>query len=466
MASMLELSPFDQMTGVHTYIVRTLGFTTPDDAAQEQALASLRTAANKLASHFPYLAGVVVNSGASETSSGTFKVVPYPPHEGSDKFLHIKDCKNELPPYAKILEAKAPASMLDGRIICSGYGFPHMYPSSENMPAYIVDVCLLQGGIFLTFNTQHNIMDANAEDKMVRYFARLCAGGELTQEELLMGDINRQEVFKTFPDTNNPDLVSWFRCPSALPFTRPWPPVYADAPWHSFRISASNLAALKQLAASTPQANGQETNSTHTAPFFSTNDIVTALIWKHLVRSRAITSSPDQDVGLVRAVNGRKSFNPPLPQTYIGHVVTCVWTRVTLSELMSLPLPQLALALRKSLIEGTTTDHMQSLLHVLRTESDKTTVNYGASMKENDIMITSHVAHSLYEADFGAESGLGKPDVVRRPNLPDGRGLIYMLPKARDGSVDIVASLTAEDVKIMQEGEGAEEWKKYFEYLG
>lgn len=461
---MLELGPFGQMIGVHTYNVKTLGFSTPDDAAQNRAIASLTAAASKMASHFPWLTGQVVNFEANSTSSGAFKVVSYGPHEGPNKFLHIKDCKDLLQPYATILEAKAPLSMLDGRILSPGYGFPYMYPSAEAMPVFVVQISLLRGGLLLTFNAQHNVMDANADSKIIRCFAKLCAGGEVTQEELELGNGDREKYFPPITSTDELDKLEWFRMPSMLPFSPPWPPQYGNAPWHCFRIPASSIAALKNMAKA-PSVNDQ-TDSAYNAPYFSTDDIMTALVWKHLVRSRALPGDTTTS-GLVRAVNGRQHFDPPIPAGYIGHTVTCVWTRIPFSELLSKPLPSLAHALRKNLIQYASPNQLKSLVNLLQTTEDQTTINYGATMNmDTDVMLTSHTAHGINEANFGNESGLGLPDFVRRPNLPDGRGLAYLLPKGRDGSVDMVAGLLPEDLKTLREGEGSEEWNTYVKYIG
>ena len=464
MATLLELGPFGQMVSVHTYNLKTLGFTTPDDAAQDRAVASLIDAANKLVSDFPYLAGQVVNSGATSTSSGTFSVVAYPPHEGPEKFIHVKDCKELLKPYKEILEAKAPLSMLDGRIVSPAYGFPYMYPSAEAMPVVIVQVNLLKGGIFLTTAFQHDVTDANADSRMIEYFARRCAGGELLPEELELGNGSREKFFPQATNTEELDPMECFRLPGTLPHSPPWPPQYGNAPWYCFRMDAAKIAALKDIGKS-PEAN-EPKNDAYSAPFFSTDDIMSALIWKHMIRSRSLTGD-DITPGLVRAVNGRPHFDPPVPAKYIGHAVTCAWTRVPMTDLSTLPLRSLAFALRKSLLEYASPARMRSLVHLLRTTEDQTSISYGAAMNmETDVMLTSHVGHGVYNVDFGEKSGLGRPDVVRRPNLPDGRGLVYMLPKGRDGSIDIVASLLPEDLKTLREGEGSEEWNKYWEYIG
>jgi hypothetical protein len=99
----------------------------------------------------------------------------------------------------------------------------------------------------------------------------------------------------------------------------------------------------------------------------------------------------------------------------------------------------------------------RALFHALKTTPDKSTFNYGAKMNpETDLMITSFVAQKLYETEFGA---LGKPDFIRRPKLPDARGLCYMMPLTREGDVDICVSLEDEEFEALMRVEG---WKDLF----
>ncbi|KAF2647374.1 hypothetical protein K491DRAFT_699672 [Lophiostoma macrostomum CBS 122681] len=467
MATLLELGPIGQMVGVHTYNHKTLGFRIPDQTAQDKAIQNLTAAANKLASHFPWIAGQVVNVGASSTSSGTFRVVEYPPHEGPSKFLYVKDCRNALQPYDTILKAKAPASMLPGHVLSSDFGFPNFYPSAIGMPVLKMQVNLLEGGILLSICAQHNVMDANGDSRLIGYFARLCAGGDLTSEELAWGNIDRNTLFPSISAEKDLDKLEWLRIPSMLPFDpKPWPPQYGDAPWRYFRIPASSIAALKGMASSQTSEVQANVDST-VKPWFSTDDLMTAFLWKHMVRSRSLDLDSTTQTGLIRAVNGRARCSPPITSGYLGHMVTCIYTHIPLSGLFTMPLREIALALRKTMLEKATPQHMRSLVHLMRTTEDKTTINYGASMNPvTDVMITSHTAHGIYEADFGEESGLGLPDIVRRPNLPDGRCIVYMLPKGRDGSVDVVTSLDEGEVKTLREGEGCEEWNELVEYIG
>ncbi|KAF2729254.1 hypothetical protein EJ04DRAFT_502679 [Polyplosphaeria fusca] len=449
---------------MHTYAQVSLGFTVPDDEAQRRAIDKLVEAANKLVSIFPWLAGQVVNEGSGPSNSGTFKVVAYPEHQGPFKFIRVKDCANELPPYTDILTAGAPLSMIDGRILSPAYSFPCVYPVGEIMPVVILQINTLSGGMFMTFCGQHNVLDGNSTASFIQYLARVCAGKELTADEIAVGNIDRDRAFPQAVEKLDLDELQYLRMPSLLSQPRPtWPPEYGPAPWYLFRIPSSKITQLK-AAASTPAMNGHS-EGIDTAPFFSTNDLLTAFLWKHLVRSRCLDKDIDPETALIRAVNGRKRFSPPIPAEYLGHTIQCVYTRIPLASLSILPLGTIASALRRKLIDGTTPASLSKLVHLFRTEDDKTTINYGATMNgKTDVVITSHIAHEVATADFGA--GIGMPDVVRRCNLPDGRATAYMMPRARDGSVEVATSLTKEDVHILRNGPGCEEFNETVEWVG
>ena len=54
-------------------------------------------------------------------------------------------------------------------------------------------------------------------------------------------------------------------------------------------------------------------------------------------------------------------------------------------------------------------------------------------------------------------------DFIRRPNLPDGRNLYYMMPATREGDIDLVAGLSEEEFNGLQK-DG--KWKEYAELIG
>lgn len=139
----------------------------------------------------------------------------------------------------------------------------------------------------------------------------------------------------------------------------------------------------------------------------------------------------------------------------------CSLVQVSLDEALNESLSTMAIKLRQGLSQ--VDDHaMRSFFHLLQTEKDKTTINYGAKMNpETDIMLTSWVSQKLYDSDFG--DALGKPDFVRRPKLPDALSLAYMMPLTRDGDVDLIISLSNRDYEALR---ADAKWVEFVECLG
>ena len=144
----------------------------------------------------------------------------------------------------------------------------------------------------------------------------------------------------------------------------------------------------------------------------------------------------------------------------MGHSILCSFTPLPLENVLKDSLSTTAIKVRKSLMD--IDDHqVRSFFSLLQSEKDRTTFGYGANMNpETDLMITSFAAQRLYSTSFG--DLLGMPDFIRRPRLPDGKGLCYMLPKTRDGDVDIVIGLSDEEYEGLKTDAT---WKDYAEII-
>ena len=115
---LLELGPLGQMPQLAPYTVLTLGYGSTRDirmieiadiyrfhryaASLEQNLliSELEAAIEYMVAAYPWLAGqVVADPPIDNKSSGTYKVVDYPPHQGEGKFLRVKNCGPECPAF-------------------------------------------------------------------------------------------------------------------------------------------------------------------------------------------------------------------------------------------------------------------------------------------------------------------------------------------------------------------------------
>ena len=473
MAALLDLGPLGHHFETHTYTVITLGFTTIDATAQKQAVKSLLLAADKIVQVIPWLGGQVVIEGLTQDDSGTYRVIEYPPHDGPGKSFQVKDCRGipNVPSYQDILSRKAPLSMLHGDTFSPCVGFPNIYPPDQTMPVVVVQANLLDGGIFLTFCGQHNVLDGNANARFIHHFARICSGQDLHPDEVEAANTGRPAAIpKTSLDVSF-DSLAYLRRPSSLKDALPvWPPAYGKSRWHCFHLPASSVAELKSIAKT---GSAKVPSTDREVPFVSTNDVLTAFIWRHMLRIQNLEDT-SASTNCVRAVNGRARFDPPISENHFDHVISCFYSELTVKELLSLPLYSIAEKLRKTLLESATSHHFKSFVHLLQTTKDRSTISYGASMTANDIMLTSFTSQGIYEMNFGKDSGLGNseqelqgyPDIVRRPDLPGGDGIVYIMPQARDGSIDVTLHIDDDAVAALSGGAGSEEWTRWVDYIG
>jgi len=156
---LLALGPLGQMPSLSRYTIITLGFAL-EDGFDIQSI--LDQAANKIVDSFPWLAGQVVVEKPAEdnpTSSGTFRIIEYQPHNGTGKFVHVKDCKDLCPGFAELVKSRAPASMLDGSIICPAYGSASRYPEDVIKPVVIMQANIIKGGLLYVSSQCYKFVD-------------------------------------------------------------------------------------------------------------------------------------------------------------------------------------------------------------------------------------------------------------------------------------------------------------------
>ncbi|OBT73287.1 hypothetical protein VF21_08447 [Pseudogymnoascus sp. 05NY08] len=439
-----SLGPLGQITPAYTLV--TLGFPIENKSQEAAAIFTLEKAAGEIIQVYPWLAGQVVNEGFGDGSSGTDKVVG---------FVHVKDCTDNCPAYADLVKARAPSSMLDGSILSPAYGFVNSYPRNVVKAVCIMQANLVKGGILLTICTFHGVMDANGNDQFIRQFASLCHGEVIAEEYIRWGNADADTIVAPLKPGEEPLPMEWIRYPSQLGAEEPsWPPPPSTGTWRTFRFPRASISALKAEAMKlcTPD---------YEVKYVSSNDAISTFIWLRIAAARSTHLPKDSKTMVLRAVNGRQKLDTPIHEGYMGHAVMCSFVQVSLDVALNESLSAMAIKLRQGLSQ--IDDHaMRSFFHLLQTEKDKTTINYGASMKaETDIMLTSWVSQKLYDTNFG--DALGKPDFIRRPKLPDALSLAYMMPLTRDGDVDLIISLSDQDHEALRKDA---QWEEFVEYLG
>jgi len=448
---MMELSPFDQLPFFLTYSEILLLFPLAEDVETSKVISNLEQGVQALKKHFPFLAGQVViekDKAIPEPNTGTVRIEPY----HGEPMLRVKHLPESFPSYNMIRIAKAPASMLDGTILAPMKALPERYDGTTPTPVFILQANFVAGGLILCFAAMHSAIDANGLGQVIRLFAAACNGEELPEVAVQAGNLDRTVVIPPLPSDQPPlEHAELRRTPndSTGPHFQP----AISAPWNYFRLTHKVLAKLKAEVSLECLKHGDSS-------FVSTNDVACALVWRAILTARSSRLKEDEDVSLLRAVNGRRYLTLPIPEGYFGNVVVGAATTIPLRDLtQGLPLSTITIRIRESL-KGISDFHIRSVATIIRGEPDLRKISFEPQYPERDMVISSWAALPIYPSDFGPF--LGKPEFVRRPTMTSCDGLVYIMPKTPGGDLDVTMSLREEDTERVKNDQV---WRSYAELI-
>ncbi|KAK2046226.1 trichothecene 3-O-acetyltransferase [Colletotrichum somersetense] len=398
----------------------------------------------RLTAAFPWIAGQVVNEGASEDSTGVYKMQPgetMPP-------LVVKDLRDDIssPTMDAMKRANFPCHMLDESIVAARPTItidPALAGKPE--PVFIVQATFIRGGLVLTFLGQHQAMDGIGQGQIIDLLSKACRNEAFTDDEVTAGNLPRHNVipllenYQKGPEVD-PMIVSLPKEPSPPP---------AASHWAYFDFPASSLSALKSEAMEMVKSG-----------YITTDDALTAFVWQSVSRVRASRLSPDEEIKFGRAVDVRGYLG--VYQKYLGIVHNMAYNSASLKNLVSGPLGEVASELRSTVNPEALSYSTRAFATMLNRSPDKRAFSFAAKFRlDKDLMLSSWAKLDLYEQDFGL--GLGKPESVRRPRFTPVEGLAYLLPKSREGNVALAICLRDDDMGKLKEDN---EWVKYTKYIG
>jgi hypothetical protein len=331
--------------------------------------------------------------------------------------------------------------MLDGGILSPMKGLPDYYDGSEPLPVFLLQANFIKGGLILTSACMHNALDMNGQGQVIRLLAQALRGKGFSQTQIQEGNVDRREVISLLAPGDKLLAHEMVRGPSSISN-----PAFGGsstpAPWKLFNFPYQKLIKLKEEAS-------QECSAGTEPSWVSTNDALTAFLWQRSLVARSGRLGKDAESTLVRAANARRIFDPRIPEAYMGHCVACSFTTGPVQKVAGEPLFVAARSVRKSLRE-IDDYHVRSMASTLKSLEDKTTFNYGAKFNpDTDLMVSSWAELGLYQQSFGPL--LGKPEFIRRPLLAQLQSLVYLMPRAEDGSIAVAMSMMEEDAQALVE---------------
>ncbi|EEB07046.1 trichothecene 3-O-acetyltransferase [Schizosaccharomyces japonicus yFS275] len=417
---------------------------------------TLKNGLHRLSIAFPWIAGEVVFDGASENHLKTKKI----------KFtnsipLIIKDLRNEehsIPTMNELRQTKFPVCSLDESDIapCRSIILPSATVDSKAHvePVFMIQANLITGGLLLTVAGHHSAMDITGLGEVIRLLSKACHEEPFTSEELVSGNLDRQNIIPVFDEsykpaaelghhirtsneTNNNDKSKWL--------------LSSQCNWRCFVFDEKSLHDLKLLACDAVSDS---------ISYVSTDDSLTALIYQSVIRSRLSRLNPTANVTCSRIVNVRKFLD--IPPGYPGFVISPVYHTYTVAELAEKALGDVALQLRSALDPSDLAYRTREVATCISRIEDTSAISLGPRVNSVEgLVLSSWAKVNCRDLDFNLH--LGKPEAIRIPLSMTFEGVAHILPKSANGEVAVAICLRDEDMEHLKMDE---ELSKYAVYVG
>ncbi|KAJ4415881.1 hypothetical protein N0V82_007075 [Gnomoniopsis sp. IMI 355080] len=300
--------------------------------------------------------------------------------------VHVQDVTITAPDFPSFAELKRrhfPASDLDERMLPPSFTpIPVPPPPGEGVPAMVVQLNLIKGGLVMGVAVHHMLVDAHGLDKLLARWAahtrslmdptRFPTPSPIVRCDLdpavldvlppphparvirnaaaALGDEKKGSsttVVVDVVDYRKQAVASLKYAPNAPPTSDIPPSAMEQHIWH---ISASKLAALKASASPAEAAAANNEDSTK-QQWVSTNDCITALMWRAVTRARLAkhgisfstennkTTPPPRLVSLENSLDVHEAFRTVrpegLPEAYVGNVVMFSKASMPLRQLVA-----------------------------------------------------------------------------------------------------------------------------------
>lgn len=434
-----------RLSGLYTQLC--FCFSLPDSSASIADVTDhLGRGLERITTYFPWTAGQVV-----QAEDGTFTIVPY---ERCPQ-LFVNDGRVDLPNFEEYRNSGFPFRWLDEKTIASRKTLPN--GGDEAAPVLSLKATFVRGGLLLVFSAQHNCMDMAGQSEVIRLFAKACDNQTpFTDEGLRVGNFPRQHAIPLLGELPGEvdGITKEASDTSASQKDGRSDPTATKATWSYFIFSAAALATIKSNAE----------KDMHT-DFVSTDDALSAFIWKHLTRSRLtnLRNAPKSST-FERQVDVRKQLD--LPTAYPGNAVYKISTVLSTEDITSKSPGFLASRLRASLSPvpdiGYRARKDATILN--RKLQDKSIGSRSATrgtIPPLDVKMSSWAKENCCNFDFGGP--LGTPEAVRRPSFGGWSGLAYLMPKGKNGEIAAALCLGEVDIKALVSNE---EFGRFGKHIG
>lgn len=226
---------------------------------------------------------------------------------------------------------------------------PKMDPDSGNpeAPVLAVRIMLLQPGTIVSVLLQHGVCDGEAMVSFMVSWSRIFRGLPLDGAHAPNHERGFIQSSGEDKDAKIDNLCYTVTPKGETPknnLFKVMPKVMGDGVC-VVPISKTKLAQLKATGSA----------GLPVGKFVSTDDVLTALVWRTMCKIRCkqldITLDSLEQTTCLRALNVRSRLDPPLKSSYCGNAVFPVWINLSVKDIMSKSLADVALILRSNVQE-------------------------------------------------------------------------------------------------------------------
>ncbi|KAL3482092.1 transferase [Aspergillus californicus] len=333
---------------------------------------------------------------------------------------------------------------------------PQPAPSADGLPATLLQVNLVDGGVIIAVAWHHSVADARGISLLTDVWARhtrisMTQGKPDLPAATITGD--RWRLDHGLRDVTIDHLPEYTIDSSArahpngshlLDREHPVTVPYTVSNWY---LSASSLKSLRGTLA------GAESDS---AAQFTKVEAVSALVWKHMSIARGLDESYPGGTSLFTTrLDFRARTKPPFPDTFIGNInEPTARIRLPIAEVCTPATPESLVTLAEAIrvaTESTDEQTIRTLIGLVNSAPAVTDVAWKYNYFPGpDLGVTDISGNESLKQNWGG--ALGEPVSVRSYSRET--GLLYLFPQDQDGGFEIQIQCEREAVEKLKADEG------------
>ncbi|KFZ03398.1 hypothetical protein V502_10979 [Pseudogymnoascus sp. VKM F-4520 (FW-2644)] len=331
----------------------------------------------------------------------------------------------------------------------------------ERSPVLTVLATFIAGGLLLTFNNHHSVMDGAGMAIFIKTFAKhvaaLSDGRFLSSEEAFPEEaLDRSNIIggsgrKQVCDFPNYRLSKTYRCAVERELIEaaiaggdnPQLQLLQKLQLSHWFISDESIRAIREAAL--PPSKG--------LPVLTDNAIMCAVLWRHISRARQLSSRGIMTNSFINTVNIRRRMDPPLPLEYPGNALVHAKTSAATTDVESAE-PGMLYKLAKQIadaIEWWTSERIWELIGAIESSEKVSKIEPNMdNFQGPDLEVTSTAAMGdILSVDWGWE--LGRLKALRYAYAPVKDGWVNVLPQRKGAGIELLIALEKSSIQNLRQ---------------